>query len=78
MVTTFYLESAQDVNNSILDVIKSKYQSKPISIKIEDDFVSDDLTDEFKKELDLRLSEDDSDYLTASESVALLKEKYGV
>lgn len=77
MYTTYHLDSAQDINTDILEAIKVAFKSRPITITIEeeDDF---ELTQEMKAILDERLSEDESDYITAEESIRQLKEKYGL
>ena len=75
MYTTYHLNSAEEVS-TIVDSIKSAYKSKAITITIEED--EDELSDEMKTILDQRLLEDESDYLTAEQSIAILKAKYGV
>ena len=77
MYTTYHLDSAQDINTDILEAIKVAFKSRPITITIEeeDDF---ELTQEMKAILDERSSEDESDYITAKESIRQLKEKYGL
>jgi hypothetical protein len=75
MYTTYHLESADEVP-SIVDSIMSAYKSKAITITIEED--EDELTDEMKSILDQRLMEDESDYLTAEESINQMKARYGL
>lgn len=77
MYTTYHLDSAQDINADILEAIKVAYKSRPITITIEeeDDF---ELTEEMKVILDERLKEDESDYISAEESISQLKSKYGL
>ena len=77
MYTTYHLDSAQDLTPDILDAIKIAFKSRPITITIEEeeDF---GLTEEMKAILDDRLLEDGSDYITAEESISLLKSKYGL
>ncbi len=68
-----------------------KVEGKTLSITLPDDFYADEveiiilpkddsffLTDEMKAELELRLSEPTTDYLTAEESIKELKNKYGL
>jgi hypothetical protein len=68
-----------------------KVEGKSINITLPDDFYADEveviilpknddfyLTDEMKAELDLRLNEPTTDYLSAEESIADLKKKYGL
>jgi hypothetical protein len=75
MYTTYHLDSAQDINLDILEAIKVAFKSRPITITIEED---SELTQEMKNILDERLMEDESDYITAEESISQLKIKYGI
>jgi hypothetical protein len=75
MYTTYHLKSAEEMPN-IVEAIISAYKSKAITITIEDE--EDELTQEMKNILDERLQEDDSNYLTAQQSIELLKNKYGL
>ncbi len=75
MYTTYHLNSAQDVSIDILNAIKATFNSKPITIIVEEDT---ELNDEMKSILDERLREDESEYLTSEESISRLKNKYGV
>jgi hypothetical protein len=75
MYTTYHLSSAEEVPN-IVDSIMSAYKSKAITITIEED--EDELSEEMKTILDQRLMEDEGDYLTAEQSIAQMKAKYGV
>ncbi len=74
MYTTYHLDSAQDINTDILEAIKVAFKSTPITITIEEeeDF---ELSDEMKAILDERLNEDGTDYISAEESIILLKSK---
>ena len=78
MYTTYHLESAQDVSVDLLDSIKATFKSKSITITVEETDCDDELTDEMKAILDERLLEDESTYITGDESIAQLKEKYGL
>ena len=78
MYTTYHLESAQDVSVDLLDSIKATFKSKSITITVEEADCDDELTDEMKAILDERLLEDESTYITGDESIAQLKEKYGL
>ena len=78
MYTTYHLDSAQDINLDILEAIKVAFKSRPITITIEEDEKDSDLTQEMKDILDERLLEDESDYITAEESIRQLKIKYGI
>jgi hypothetical protein len=75
MYTTYHLSSAQEVPN-IVESIIAAYKSKAITITVEEE--EDELTQEMKNILDERLTEDESNYLTAEESINQLKVKYGV
>ena len=78
MYTTYHLESAQDVSVDLLDSIKATFKSKSITITVEETDCDDELTDEMKAILDERLLEEESTYITGDESIAQLKEKYGL
>lgn len=76
MYTTFHLSSAQEVNADILEAIKVAFKSRPITITIEEEEQDFELTDEMKNILDERLMEDQSDYISAEESIKQLRDKY--
>ena len=78
MYTTYHLSSAQEVNTDILDAIKVAFKSRPITITIEEEEQDLELSQEIKNLLDERLLENESDYITADESIKQLKEKYGL
>ena len=78
MLTTYYLESAQEVSTDLLDSIKATFKSKSITITVEEADCDDELTDEMKAILDERLAEDESTYLTRKELFDGLNEKYGL
>jgi hypothetical protein len=78
MYTTFHLSSAQEVNTDILEAIKIAFKSRPITITIEEEEQDFELTDEMKNILDERLMEDQSDYISAEESIKQLRDKYGL
>ena len=75
MYTTYHLSSAQEVNSDILDAIKVAFKSRPITITIEEEEQDLELSQEIKNLLDERLLENESDYITADESIKQLKEK---
>jgi riboflavin synthase len=75
MYTTYHLASADEVPN-IVGSIMSAYKSKAITITIEED--EDELSEKMKTILDKRLTEDESNYLTADQSITQMKAKYGV
>ena len=78
MYTTYHLSSAQEVNSDILDAIKVAFKTRPITITIEEEEQDLELSQEIKNLLDERLLENESDYITADESIKQLKEKYGL
>lgn len=79
MQTIFKFESADDVDISLINSIKATFKSKSIVITINEDKTNKyELTDEMKKELDIRLAEDESTYITSEESISILKKKYGL
>jgi hypothetical protein len=76
MYTTYHLSSAQEVNTDILEAIKIAFKSRPITITIEEEEQDFEISQEMKNILDERLLEDESDYITADESIKQLKKKY--
>ena len=78
MSTTYYLESADELNSDLLESIKDFYKSKPITITVEEDETYFKLDDEMKAILDERLKENESTYLSGETSINLLKKKYGL
>jgi hypothetical protein len=77
MSTTYYLESADELNSDLLESIKAAYKSKPITITVEEEDYFE-LDGEKKAILDERLKEDESTYLSGEASINLLKKKYGL
>jgi hypothetical protein len=75
MHTTYHLKSAQDLSTDMLDAIKAAYQSRPITIIIEEGESEAALSNEMKAVLDDRLQEEESTYLTAEESMKQLGKK---
>ena len=78
MYATYHLSSAEEVNNEKLDAIKATFKSKPITIIVEDDEDNDFLEAEMKTELDNRLAEQTTEYITATASIDQLNSKYGI
>lgn len=78
MLTTYYLDSAQEVSTDLLDSIKATFKSKSIIITVEEADCDDELTDEMKAILDERLAEDESIYLSRKELFDGLNEEYGL
>ncbi len=75
MQTNFHFKSAQDINNEVLDKIKSTYDTKSITITVEDNTDTYSLSVEQKNLLDNRVNENTADYISASESINRLKRK---
>ena len=75
MYTTYHLSSAQDVNSDILDAIKAAFKSKPITIIVEENESDFDLSSDMTDVLDERLQEDETEYLTAENSINQLNQK---
>ncbi len=78
MYTTFHLKSAKELNNDILEAIKTTFQSKAITIIVKEDDGELELTNEMKAILDERLQEDVSTYLTSEALISQLENKYGL
>ncbi len=78
MYTTYHLSSAQEINTDILEAIKVAFKSRPITITIEEEEQDFEISQEMKNILDERLLEDESDYISADESIKQLKRKYGL
>jgi hypothetical protein len=77
MQTSFHFNSAQDISIEVLDKIKSTYNTKSITITVEEDYAdSYNLTAEQKLKLDNRVNENTSEYLSPAESIERLKQKY--
>jgi hypothetical protein len=78
MQTTYHLLSAQELSTEILDSIKAKFKSKPITIIVKENEDEIELSTEMKSMLNERLKEDEATYLTLNESMDRLKNKYGL
>jgi len=78
MQTTYHFLSAQELSTEILDSIKAKFKSKPITIIVKENDDEFELSNEMKSVLDNRLKEDEATYLTLNESMDRLKDKYGL
>jgi len=78
MYATYHLSSVDEIDAEILQSIRSTFKSKPITIIVEEDEVSYELTAQEKSILDERLEEDVSDDLSAEESLDKLHQKYGI
>jgi len=78
MQTTYHFLSAQELTSEILDSIKEKFKSKPITIIVKENEDEIELSNDLKAMLDDRLKEDEATYLTLNESLDRLKNKYGL
>ena len=78
MYATYHISSVDEIDAEILQSIRSTFKSKPITIIVEEDEVSYELTAQEKSILDERLQEDVSDDLSAEESLNKLHQKYGI
>ena len=78
MHTTYHFLSAQELSTEILDSIKAKFKSKPITIIVKENDDEIELSSEMKSMLNDRLKEDEATYLTLNESMDRLKRKYGL
>jgi hypothetical protein len=75
MQTTYHFLSAQEITSEILDSIKEKFKSKPITIIVKENKDEIELSNDMKSMLNDRLKEDESTYLTLNESMERLKNK---
>lgn len=76
MLKTYHLKSAQDLSSEIIESIKDTFQSRSITIIVEEDEQDYELNDEMKAVLDERLQEDEKTYLSGDDSIKELKKKY--
>jgi hypothetical protein len=76
MYTTYHLNSALEINTDLLDAIKAAYKSKPISIIVQEEENTFELSENRKAILDVRLMEDEKTYLSSEETIELLNKKY--
>lgn len=77
MYTTYHLDSAQEISSEIIDAIKATFKSKAITIIVEDN-EDEILTKEMKIELDNRLKDNESEFISSEQSISSLKSKYGI
>jgi len=78
MQSTYHFLSAQEISTEILDSIKAKFKSKPITIIVKENEDETELSSEMMFLLNDRLKEDEATYITISESMDRLKNKYGL
>ncbi len=76
MYATYHLSSVEELNTELLEAIKATFKSKAIKIIVEED--DDILSTEMKADLENRLNEPTTEYITAKDSIDLLNKKYGV
>ena len=75
MYATYHLSSAEELNTELLKAIKATFKTKAIKIIVEED---DALSDDMKADIDNRLNEPTTEYITAKDSIDILNNKYGV
>ena len=75
---TYHFESADDIPENIIDSIKAAFRSKAITIVVEETDEAYELTDEMKSVLDQRIEESKVDYISATDSLKQLRDKYGL
>jgi hypothetical protein len=77
MYTTYHLDSAEDLTPEILESIKLAFKAKPITIIVEESYVTN-LTEEQKSVLNERLNEDTDSYIPADQVISNLSQRYGI
>ena len=75
MYATYHLSSAEELNTELLEAIKATFKTKAIKIIVEE---VDALSDDMKADIDNRLNEPTTEYITAKDSIDILNNKYGV
>jgi len=78
MLTTYHLSSADELNDDLLKSIKAAYQSRPITITVQEDVDMTDLSEDQIRILEERLLEEESTYISAADSIKALEERYGI
>lgn len=79
MHTTYHFDSAEDINQDMIDSIKATFKSSPIHITVvKEERIAHELTDEQKAILDERLLEDKANYIPSKELFKSIAEKYGI
>lgn len=66
------------MNNDIIDSIKAAFKSKPIKIVITEDDPAEQLEESLTSLLEERMQDDDSEFLSAKQSLTHLSLKYGL
>ena len=77
MNVTYHLSSAEELNAEMLETIKATFKTKAIKIIVQEE-EEERLTAEMKADLDYRLNEPTTQYITSKDSIDRLKNKYGV
>jgi hypothetical protein len=75
MYTTFHFDSAADLNEEIIDTIKSTFKTRPITIIVEED---EELSEELKTILDERLLENEDEGIPVESIIKKISDKYGI
>lgn len=75
MYTTFHFDSAADLNEEIINSIKSTFKTRPITIIVEED---EELTEDLKAILDDRLLENENEGIPAEEIINRISKKYEI
>lgn len=78
MYTTYHLNSAQDINGDILESIKAAFKGRPIKIIITEDDSDYELDDDLINTLEDRIKSDNSEFVSAEQSLKHLNQKYGL
>ncbi len=75
MHITFHFDSAADLNEEIINSIKSTFKTRPITIIVEED---EELTEDLKAILDDRLLEYENEGIPAEEIINRISKKYEI
>jgi hypothetical protein len=78
MQAIYHLSSSQEITFDLLESIRNTFKSKPITIVVDEEIEDYEISEDLKSILNDRLAEDESDYISADESIKQLKNKYGL
>ncbi len=78
MQAIYHLSSSQEITFDLLESIRNTFKSKPITIVVDEEIEDYEISEDMKRILNDRLAEDESDYISADESIKQLKNKYGL
>ena len=78
MQAIYHLSSSQEITFDLLESIRNTFKSKPITIVVDEEIEDYEISEDMKSILNDRLAEDESDYISADESIKQLKNKYGL